>query len=73
LVDPEKNKIGWYTRLPAFASKQIFKALFAAPRRRNKWDIREKMTEHDHAGPKKADESEDQETVTPKPVHGGRM
>jgi hypothetical protein len=29
------------------------------------------MTEHDQAGPKKADGSEDQETMTPKPVHGG--
>jgi len=73
LVNPEKNKIGWCRRLPAFASKQILKALFAAPRRRNKWDIWEKMTEHDHAGPKKTDESEDQETMTHKPVHGGEI
>jgi hypothetical protein len=45
--------------------------LFTAPRRRNKWDAREKMTEKDHARPKKADESQDQESMTPKPVHAG--
>jgi hypothetical protein len=27
------------------------------------------MTEHDHGGPKKADETQDQETITPEPVH----
>jgi hypothetical protein len=71
LIDSEENKIGWRRGLSAFSPEQILKALFTAPRRRNKWDIREKMTEHNHAGPKKADESEDQETMTPKPVHGG--
>jgi hypothetical protein len=29
------------------------------------------MTEKDHARPKKADESQDQEAMTPEPVHAG--
>jgi hypothetical protein len=73
LIDSEENKIGRRRRLSAFASKQVLKALFAAPRCRNKWDTWEKMTEHDHGGPKKADETQDQETITPEPVHAGEI
>jgi len=71
LVDPEENKIGWRRRLPTFAPKQIFKALFTTPRRRNKWDARKKVTENDYARPRKADEAKDQEPMTPEPVHAG--
>jgi hypothetical protein len=37
----------------------------------NKWDTWKKMTQNDHARPKKADESQDQETMAPEPVHAG--
>jgi hypothetical protein len=69
LIDSEENKIGWRQGLSAFSPKQILKALFTPPRRRNKWDTWEKMTEKDRARPKKADESKDQESMTPEPVH----
>jgi hypothetical protein len=71
LIDSEKNKIGWCRRIPTFAPKQVLKALFTAPRRREKRNAWEKMTENDHGRPKKADESQDQETTTPEPVHAG--
>jgi hypothetical protein len=73
LVDPEKDKIGWRGRLTAFASKQVFEALFAPPWRGNKWDARKKMTDNDDARPKNTDDSVDQETMTPEPVHAGRI
>jgi hypothetical protein len=59
LIDSEENKIGWRRRFPAFAPEQILKALFAAPRRRDKRDVWQKMTENDHACPKKADDGQD--------------
>ena len=31
------------------------------------------MTEHDHGAPKKADETQDQEAITPEPVHAGSI
>jgi hypothetical protein len=71
LIDSEEYKIGWRGRLPSFAPKQVLKALFTTPRRRNKWDTREKMTGKNQARPKNTNESQDQETMTPEPVHAG--
>jgi hypothetical protein len=31
------------------------------------------MTEHDHGAPKKADETQDQEAITPEPMHAGSI
>jgi len=73
LIDSEKNKIGWRRGLPALTPKQILKALLTAPRCGEKRDAWEKMTEKDHARPKKADESQDQESITAEPVHAGRI
>src|SRR5436309_12329463 len=69
LIDPEENKIRWRRRLPSFASNQVLKALFTSPRRGNKWGARKKMTGKNQGRPKNANQSEDQETMTPEPMH----
>jgi hypothetical protein len=71
LVDPEENKIGWRRRLSTFPPKEVLKTLFTAPRRGDEWNVWEKMTGKNQARAKNANESEDQETMTPEPVHAG--
>src|SRR5213082_2089228 len=55
----------------AFPPKEVLKTLFTAPRRRDEWNAWEKMTGKNQARAKNANESEDQETMTPEPVHAG--
>jgi len=69
LIKPEKNEIARRGGLSPFAPKQIFKALFAAPRRREKWHTGQKMTENNQSCPKKANQRQDQPPMTAKPVH----
>jgi hypothetical protein len=69
LIKPQENKISRRGRFSSFLPKQILEALFGAPRRRKKWRRREEMPEKNQTGPKKTNSSQDQQSMTTKPVH----
>jgi hypothetical protein len=69
LIDCEKNEIARGRSLAALAPKQIFKALFASPRRRKKRRRREEMAEKNETGPKNTDRRQDQKPIATEPMH----
>ena len=69
LIESQKNEISRRGRFSPFLPKQIFEALFAAPRRRKKRRHRKEMPEKNQAGPKNTNHPQDQQPMTTKPVH----
>jgi hypothetical protein len=71
LIDPEKYEIVRRWGFSALPPEQIFETLFTTPGRRKKRRGGEEMAEKNQPSPKNADRREDQQPMTPKPVHAG--
>jgi hypothetical protein len=69
LINSEKNEILGRRSFSTLLSKQVLETLLAAPRRRYKRHGREKMADKNQSGPKKANQRQDPQPMTTKPLH----